>query len=426
MLFCFMTTSYKSTFLRTLHERGFLYQGTDMESLDELCEESSITAYIGFDATANSLHVGNLLGLMMMRWLQETGHHPILLMGGGTTKIGDPSGRNTQRSMLSDDVIQKNIACLQADARKIVKFSGDHAAHIVNNAEWLDSLQYIPFLRDIGVHFSINHMLSFEMVRTRLEQEQPLSFIEFNYMLLQSYDFLELYKKHGCVLQMGGSDQWGNIVCGVDLIRRMTGKKSYGVTCPLLTTATGAKMGKSADGAIWLNPERLSPYHYWQFWRNTHDQDVERFLKLYTMLPLEKITALAALQGKEINEAKKVLADEAATLLHGATCLPGIHDTAQKIFENDITTVSFSSTSNLPSITVSQSELSLLTILDVLEKLSLVPSRREGRQKIREGAVRIHNTVINQETYNVTMNDAQENKVLVSVGQKKHGLIHIH
>ncbi len=420
-----MTALYKSGFLQTLHERGFLYQGTDMGALDELCEKSSITAYMGFDATANSLHVGNLLGLMMMRWCQETGHRPILLMGGGTTKIGDPSGRNTQRSMLSDEVIQKNISCLQEDARKIVKFSGEHAAQLVNNADWLDGLQYIPFLRDIGVHFSVNHMLSFEMVRTRLEQEQSLSFIEFNYMLLQSYDFLELYKKHACVLQLGGSDQWGNIVCGVDLVRRMTGEKVYGVTCPLLTTSTGAKMGKSADGAVWLNPERLSPYHYWQFWRNTHDDDVERFLKLYTMLPLDRISTLAALRGQDSNEAKKVLADEATTLLHGAHCLPDIHETAQKIFESDASVVSFASISNLPSITVSPEELSQLTLLDVLEKLSLVPSRREGRQKIREGAVRIHTTVIQEETYGMTINDVKENKVLISLGQKKHGLIHL-
>lgn len=414
----------KSSLLKTLQERGFLYQATDLESLDALCQTRSITAYIGFDATANSLHVGNLLGLMMARWLQETGHTPLLLMGGGTTKIGDPSGRNTQRQMLSDVTINANIEGLKRDAGRIVSFEEGRAT-LVNNDDWLNTLLYIPFLREIGVHFSMNRMLSFEMVRSRLDQDQPLSFIEFNYMVLQAYDFLELFKKYECVLQLGGSDQWGNIVCGVDLVRRITGQSVYGLTCPLLTTATGAKMGKSAEGAIWLDPNQLSPYAYWQFWRNTHDSDVERFLKLYTLLPMEDIQALSQWTGKEINEAKKILADEATKLLHGAEVLPDIHRTASGLFGGATSDIALH---QLPQYTVSEQQIVAgdVTILAVLEGLSLIPSRREGRQKIREGAVRLGTTtVVQEEIYCLKLADFESPELLVSVGHKKHGVVRL-
>src|ERR671937_2897370 len=304
-------SAYKSDFLRILAERGFIHQVSDAEGLDAKAMAGPITAYVGFDATAPSLHIGNLLTIMMLRWLQKSGHRPIALMGGGTSKIGDPSGKDTTRSLLSDAQIESNIASIRNVFSRFLDFGAGAGAVMADNAEWLDKLEYIPFLRDVGRHFTINKMLTFDSVKLRLEREQPLTFLEFNYMILQAYDFVELNKRYGCVLQMGGSDQWGNIVNGIDLGRRMMNAQLFALTSPLLTTSGGAKMGKTASGAVWLNADMVSPYDYWQFWRNTEDGDVARFLKLFTKLPLGEIGRPAALKGQEINEAKKILATEA-------------------------------------------------------------------------------------------------------------------
>src|SRR6266581_4578739 len=305
-------SAYKSDFLRVLAERGFIHQISDAEGLDAKAAAGPVTAYVGFDATAPSLHIGNLLTIMMLRWLQKTGHRPIALMGGGTSKIGDPSCKDTSRGLLAAAEIDVNIASIRTVFARFLDF--ERGAILADNADWLDQLQYIPFLRDVGRHFTINKMLTFDSVRLRLDREQPLTFLEFNYMILQAYDFVELHKRHGCILQMGGSDQWGNIVNGIDLGRRMANARLFALTSPLITTASGAKMGKTAAGAVWLNADFVSPYDYWQYWRNTEDGDVERFLKLFTALPLDEIARLGALQGQEINEAKKVLATEATAL----------------------------------------------------------------------------------------------------------------
>src|SRR5947209_1316653 len=310
-------SAYKSDFLRVLAERGFIHQVSDAEGLDAKAAAGPLTAYVGFDATAPSLHIGNLLTIMMLRWLQRTGHRPIALMGGGTSKIGDPSGKDTSRGLLAAAEIDVNIASIHTVFARFLDF--ERGAILADNADWLDQLQYIPFLRDVGRHFTINKMLTFDSVRLRLDREQPLTFLEFNYMILQAYDFVELYKRHGCVLQMGGSDQWGNIVNGIDLGRRLCNVELFALTTPLLTTASGAKMGKTESGAVWLNADMVSPYKYWQYWRNTEDGDVARFLKLFTVLPLDEIDRLGALKGAEINEAKKVLATEATALVHGRT-----------------------------------------------------------------------------------------------------------
>ncbi|MDP7549261.1 MAG: tyrosine--tRNA ligase, partial [Alphaproteobacteria bacterium] len=327
-------TAIKSEFVRTLVERGFMHQCTDLDALDALAARQKITAYIGYDCTAPSLHVGSLVQIMMQRHLQKTGHRPIVLMGGGTTKVGDPSGKDTARQILSDRDIDTNMAGIREVFSRFVDFGeGPGDAMMVNNDDWLGELAYIPFLREVGRHFSINRMLSFDSVKLRLEREQPLSFLEFNYMILQAYDFLELSRRHDCILQMGGSDQWGNIVNGVELGRRVDGTSLFGFTTPLITLASGAKMGKTAQGAIWLNKDMLSAYDYWQFWRNTEDADVGRFLRLFTELPLDEISRLAALQDAEINEAKKILADQATTLCHGAEAAKAAAETARRTFE---------------------------------------------------------------------------------------------
>src|SRR3954466_920655 len=312
-------TSYTSSLLRLLDERGYIHQLTDAGGLDALASKSVVPGYIGFDATAPSLHVGNLVSIMLLRRLQQAGHKPIVVMGGGTTKIGDPSGKDESRKLLSEETIAANIASIRKSFERFLSFgNGAIDAILVNNADWLDALDYIPFLRDVGPHFTINRMLTFDSVKLRLDREQPLTFLEFNYMILQACDFLELSRRAGCRLQVGGSDQWGNIVNGIELTRRIEGTQLYGVTTPLLTTADGAKMGKTAAGAVWLNPDMLSPYDYWQFWRNAHDRDVGRFLRLFTDLPLDEIARLEALEGSEINTAKKILADEATSLAHGS------------------------------------------------------------------------------------------------------------
>jgi tyrosyl-tRNA synthetase len=323
----------KSDFIRVMQERGYIHQCSDIEALDQAASEGIVTAYVGYDATATSLHIGNLISLMMLRRLQQTGHRPIVVMGGGTTKVGDPSGKDTQRQMLTADQIAANIASIKTVFDRFLGFgAGPGDALMVDNDAWLSGFGYVEFLREFGPHFTINRMLSFDSVKLRLDREQPLSFLEFNYMLMQAVDFLELNRRHGCVLQMGGSDQWGNIINGVELIRRVEQKQAFALTTPLLTTASGAKMGKTVSGAVWLNADLMSPYDYWQFWRNTEDGDVGRFMKLFTDLPLDEIARLEALQGAQINEAKKVLADEATTLLHGAEAARAARETAEKAF----------------------------------------------------------------------------------------------
>ena len=317
-------SAYKSDFLNVLASRGFIHQVSEPEALDALAHSSTITAYIGFDCTAPSLHVGSLLPIMLLYWLQQTGHRPIALMGGGTTRVGDPSGKDESRRLLTDAAINENLKGIRAIFAKFLKFEGAGGnAIMANNADWLNTLNYIDFLRDVGRHFSINRMLAFDSVKLRLERQQELSFLEFNYMILQAYDFVELYRRYGCVLQMGGSDQWGNIVSGIDLGRRLHNAQFFALTSPLITTSSGAKMGKTAAGAVWLNADQVSPYEYWQYWRNTEDADVGRFLKLFTVLPLDEIARLAALQGAEINEAKKILATEATALVHGRAAADG-------------------------------------------------------------------------------------------------------
>src|SRR6516162_2353559 len=331
--------TYKSDFLNVLATRGFVHQISEPEALDGLAHSSTITGYIGFDCTAPSLHVGSLLPIMLLYWMQQTGHRPIALMGGGTTRVGDPSGKDESRRLLSDDAINENLKGIRAIFSRFLRFADTpgkkpgNDAIMANNADWLNSLNYIDFLRDIGRHFSINRMLSFDSVKLRLERQQELSFLEFNYMILQAYDFVELYRRHGCVLQMGGSDQWGNIVNGIDLGRRLHNAQFFALTAPLITTSSGAKMGKTAAGAVWLNPDLMSPYEYWQYWRNIEDADVERFLKLFTVLPLHEIARLAALRGQDINEAKKLLATEATTLVHGRAAADEAAAMARTTFE---------------------------------------------------------------------------------------------
>src|SRR5471032_1343804 len=327
-------SAYKSDFLNILASRGFIHQVSEPEALDALAKSKAITAYIGFDCTAASLHVGSLLPIMMLHWLQQTGHRPIALMGGGTTRVGDPSGKDESRRILTDADINENLAGIRSVFSKFLKFEGTGGnAVMANNADWLNTLNYIDFLRDVGRHFSVNRMLAFDSVKVRLDRQQELSFLEFNYMVLQAYDFVELHKRTGCVLQMGGSDQWGNIVNGIDLGRRMMNAQLFALTSPLITTSSGAKMGKTAAGAVWLDANLVSPYDYWQFWRNTEDGDVARFLKLFTILPLDEIAQLAALQGQEINEAKKVLATEATALVHGRALAVEAGETSRKTFE---------------------------------------------------------------------------------------------
>ena len=327
-------STYKSDFLNVLASRGFIHQVSEPEALDALAASSTITAYIGFDCTAASLHVGSLLPIMLLYWLQQTGHRPIALMGGGTTRVGDPSGKDESRRLLTDEAISENLAGIRAIFDKFLKFEGGGGnAVMANNADWLNTLNYIDFLRDVGRHFSINRMLAFDSVKLRLERQQELSFLEFNYMILQAYDFVELYRRYGCVLQMGGSDQWGNIVNGIDLGRRLHSAQLFALTSPLITTSSGAKMGKTAAGAVWLNADLVSPYEYWQYWRNTEDADVARFLKLFTVLPLDEIERLAALKGADINEAKKILATEATALVHGHTAGEEAAATARTTFE---------------------------------------------------------------------------------------------
>lgn len=412
----------RSEFLKVLTERGFIHQTSDFEGLDKAASEGRISAYIGFDCTAASLHVGSLVQIMMLYWLQQTGHKPIVLMGGGTTRIGDPSGRDESRRMLTEDDIEANKRGISAVFSKFLTFGeGKSDAVMVDNAEWLLKLDYIPFLRDVGRHFSVNQMLSFDSVRLRLEREQPLSFIEFNYMILQAYDFVELNKRYGVTLQMGGSDQWGNIINGLDLGRRMGTPQLYALTTPLITLASGAKMGKTASGAVWLNADMLSPYDYWQFWRNTEDADVARFLKLFTTLPLDEVARLSALQGAEINEAKKVLATEATALLHGREAAERAAETALKTFEQgalaeDLPTI------EVPS-SVLESGLGVLTAFGP-DYAKLVPSSSEARRQVKSGGLKVNDETVADERGVLKLSDlTAEGVIKLSFGKKKHVLL---
>ncbi len=399
--------THASDFLRTLETRGFIHQVTDAAALDAAASKGVVTAYVGFDCTAPSLHIGNLVSIMMLRTLQRTGHKPIVLLGGGTTKVGDPSGKDEGRQLLDDARIAANMASIRRIFERFLTFGdGPTDAVMVNNDDWLSGLAYIPFLRDIGRHFSVNRMLSFDSVKLRLEREQPLSFLEFNYMILQAYDYLELSRRHGCVLQMGGSDQWGNIVNGTDLIRRVDGKEAFGLTTPLITRADGAKMGKTAAGAVWLHEDSLPGFDYWQFWRNTHDADVGRFLRIFTDLPLEEIARLEALEGAEINQAKVVLATEATALCRGREAAEAAAATAADTFAGG-------AGEDLPSFAVA----SPVTILDALVGLGFAASKGEARRLVAQGGARIDGEAVAGEAVLVGPG------ARISAGKKRHGVI---
>ncbi|CAM5180332.1 tyrosine--tRNA ligase [Bosea thiooxidans] len=409
--------AFKSDFLRTLDERGFIHQISDPEGLDAAAVKGPVTAYIGYDATATSLHVGHLMQIMMLHWMQETGHKPIALMGGGTTMVGDPSFKDEARKLLTPETIEQNLKGIRGVFSRYLDFSG--AARMMNNADWLLGLNYLEFLRDVGRHFSVNRMLSFDSVKLRLDREQSLSFLEFNYMILQAYDFVELYKRTGCTLQMGGSDQWGNIINGIDLGHRMEGVQLFALTSPLLTTASGAKMGKTASGAVWLDEALLPVFEFWQYWRNTEDADVERFLKLFTKLPLTEIAKLAALGGAEINEAKKVLATEVTALLHGRAAAEAAAETARKTFEEGALAA------DLPSVAIARGEIEPgLGVLTAFVKAGLVPSTGEARRQVKAGGLRVNDAVVTDERATLGLADlSSDGAIKLSFGKKKHILL---
>ncbi len=410
-------SKFKSDFLNVLDERGFIHQISDAEGLDAAAKAGRIAAYIGFDATAASLHAGSLVQIMMLRWLQKTGHRPIALMGGGTTKIGDPSGKEESRKLLTGEQIAANLAGIKQVFAKFLDFGqGAGDALMIDNADWLDHLNYIDFLRDYGVHFTINRMLAFDSVKLRLEREQPLTFLEFNYMILQAYDFLELSRRHGCILQMGGSDQWGNIVNGMELGRRVDGRQLYALTTPLLTTSSGAKMGKTAAGAVWLNADLLSAYEYWQYWRNAEDADVARFLRLYTELPLADIGRLAGLGGSEINEAKKILANEATAMLHGRAAAQTAAETARKTFEEG------ESAEGLPTILLDLNNGTGL--LQACVAAGFASSNGEARRAVQGGAIRLNDRQVSDEKLVLRLNLlGSDGAIKLSMGKKKHVLV---
>ncbi len=413
-------SGYKSDFLNVLASRGFIHQVSEPDALDSLAQSKQITAYIGFDCTAPSLHIGSLLPIMMLHWLQQTGHRPIALMGGGTTRVGDPSGKDESRRVLTEEIIGENLKGIRQVFGKFLKFDGDGGnAIMANNADWLNSLNYIDFLRDVGRHFSVNRMLAFDSVKLRLDRQQELSFLEFNYMILQAYDFVELHKRTGCVLQMGGSDQWGNIVSGIDLGRRMANAQLFALTAPLITTSSGAKMGKTAAGAVWLNADLMSPYDYWQFWRNTEDGDVSRFLKLFTVLPLDEIGRLAALQGSEINEAKKVLATEATALVHGRAAADEAAETARRTFEEG------EHAENLPTLKISVSLLEQgLGVSNAFSSAGLASSNSDARRQIKGGGLKVNDVTVTDEKMVLTTKDlTSEGVIKLSLGRKRHVLL---
>lgn len=413
-------SSFKSDFLRILSERGFIHQTSDDTGLDKLFSTETVSAYIGFDPTASSLHAGGLIQIMMLHWMQKTGHRPVALMGGGTGMVGDPSFKDEARKLMTPETIQANIDGIKKVFANYLTFGdGPRDALMVNNAEWLLPLNYLEFLRDVGQHFSVNRMLSFDSVKQRLDREQSLSFLEFNYMILQAYDFVELNKRYGLRLQMGGSDQWGNIVNGIDLGHRLGTPQLYALTSPLLTTASGAKMGKSMNGAVWLNADMLSPYDFWQYWRNTEDADVERFLKLYTTMPMDEIARLGKLGGAEINDAKKVLATEVTAMLHGREAAEQSAETARKTFEEGALA------DTLPTVEIGKDELQAgIGILTLFVTAGLAGSNGEARRHIQGGAVRLNDTPITDDRRAVTSADLTGDGVLkLSLGKKKHILV---
>jgi tyrosyl-tRNA synthetase len=409
----------KSKFLREAVERGFVFQCTDLEALDQRMQTGPVAAYIGFDCTADSLHVGNLVSIMILRLLQKHGHKPVVLMGGGTTRIGDPSGRDETRQLLTDEQIEANMAGIRRCFDSFLRF-GDAPSDAImaNNADWLNALGYIPLLREVGTHFTINRMLTFDSVRVRLEREQPLTFLEFNYMILQSYDFRELFRRYGVEVQMGGSDQWGNIVAGMELARRTDGKQLFGLTTPLITTSSGAKMGKSVKGAVWLRADRVSPYDYWQFWRNTEDADVGRFLRLFTDLPLSEIARLEKLHGSDINEAKKILATEATRLAHGTAAAREAAGTARRAFEAG------EAAETLPGVAVSPGELAEgIPAFRLFVIAGLAASNGEARRLIRGGGARVNDETVADEASLITATDLREGAIKLSAGRKQHRLV---
>jgi tyrosyl-tRNA synthetase len=413
-------TAFKSDFLNVLQSRGFIHQVSDPDSLDALAAKRELVAYIGFDCTAPSLHVGSMVQIMCLYWLQQTGNKPIALMGGGTTRVGDPSGKDETRKILSIEDIERNKEGIKQVFSRFLNFGeGKHDAVMPDNAEWLTKLNWIEMLRDIGRHFSVNRMLAMDSVKLRLERDQEMSFIEFNYMILQAYDFVVLNQRYDCRLQMGGSDQWGNIVNGIDLGRRMGTPQLHALTTPLITTSSGAKMGKTASGAVWLNADMKTPYEYWQFWRNTDDADVARFLKLFTTLPLDEIERLAALQGAEINEAKKALADAATTLLHGAEAAGVAADTARQTFEEGAIA------ENLPTIEISRAELEAgMGVLALFVKAGLVASNGEARRQIKGGGLRVNDVAVSDEKMILSLEDlTPEGVIKLSLGKKRHVLL---
>ena len=412
--------SFKSEFLHTLSERGFIHQISDESGLDDLLAKETVTAYIGFDPTAPSLHAGGLIQIMMLHWLQKTGHRPVSLMGGGTGMVGDPSFKDEARQLMTVDTIASNIASIKKVFSSYLTYGdGPRDALMVNNADWLTKINYLEFLRDVGRHFSVNRMLSFDSVKTRIDREQSLSFLEFNYMILQAYDFVELSQRYGCRLQMGGSDQWGNIVNGIDLGHRMGTPQLYALTSPLLTTASGAKMGKSLSGAVWLNADMLSAYDFWQYWRNTEDADVGRFLKLYTTLPMEEIARLEKLAGSEINEVKKLLATEITAILHGRAAAEQAAETARKVFEEGAIDA------NLPTIEIATGEIEAgIGILSLFVKAGLAASNGEARRHVQGGAVRLNDVAVSDEKRAVGTGDVNADGVIkLSLGKKKHVLV---
>ncbi|MEH6728099.1 MAG: tyrosine--tRNA ligase [Hyphomicrobiales bacterium] len=411
----------KSDFLRVMIERGFVHQISDLEGLDALFNKQVVTAYIGFDPTASSLHAGSLIQIMMLHWLQQTGHRPITLMGGGTGMVGDPSFKDEARKLMTPDQINANVEAIKKSFSAYITYDDrPNGAVMANNAEWLLELNYLEFLRDVGVHFSVNRMLAFDSVKQRLDREQSLSFLEFNYMILQAYDFVELSKRFDCRLQMGGSDQWGNIINGIDLGHRLDAPQLYALTSPLLTTSSGAKMGKSANGAVWLDPQMLSPYDFWQYWRNTEDADVERFLKLYTTMPLDEVAKLAALEGAEQNEAKKILATEITALLHGREEAEKAQETARKTFEEGAISA------DLPTVEVAASDLNDLGILAALVTAGLATSNSEARRHVKGGAVKVNDAAFANERGTIGPDDLSDEGVIkISLGKKKHVLLKV-
>ncbi len=412
-------TSFKSEFLHTLQERGFIHQTSDDAGLDALFQKETVSAYIGFDCTAASLHAGSMVQIMMLHWLQKTGHRPVPLMGGGTSMVGDPSGKDESRQMLTVEKIEKNKAGIRKIFESFLEFGdGPNDAVMPDNADWLLKINYVEFLRDYGKNFSVNAMLARDSVKMRLERQQHLSFLEFNYMILQAYDFVELNRRYGCRLQMGGSDQWGNIVSGVDLGRRSGTPELFALTTPLLSTSSGAKMGKTAAGAVWLNPDMLSPYDFWQYWRNTEDADVERFLKLFTTMPMDEVTRLAALDGAEINEAKKILATEITALVHGREIADQANETARKTFEEG--TVS----SDLPTIQIDAAALNDgQGILSLLVAAGLAASNGEARRHIKGGAVRVNDEPCKDERATIGADKLKDGAIKLSIGKKRHVLV---